>query len=276
MRTERKLLLILAALATGSGACKPTTDPHVMTRLDRISSRLDKIEQTLSVRAKMEAAGGRPEQAKPPEEAPAVDATVYAAPVEGAPYSGLEHAPITIVVASEFACPFCNRATATIEDLRKRYGDKIKVVYKSFIVHPDAATTPALAACAAARQGKYPEMAALIWKKGFEANDLGEENMRRLAGEVGLDLSRYERDFRSKSCKQRLARDQEELLAIGTNSTPTFYINGRRIVGAAPVQQFQSVIDEELTKVSDALMKGVTLKRYYTEYVIGKGYKNEG
>ena len=84
----------------------------------------------------------------------------------------------------------------TIEQLVKDYPKDVKVVYKHFVVHPQHATTPALAACAAHRQNKFAKMEKLIWEKGFNANrNLSKENMVALAKEAGLNMDQFQKDL---------------------------------------------------------------------------------
>src|SRR5690606_2182796 len=115
------------------------------------AKRLESIETKLD-------SGGAARGAAPPQQAqrPRPEpTTVYSVPVEGSPYKGPEHAKVTIVKAFEFACPYCEKVRPTLNGLQEKYGKDIKIVYKHLIVHPQVATTPALAACAGHRQGKY-------------------------------------------------------------------------------------------------------------------------
>src|SRR5688572_819864 len=118
----------------------------------------------------------------------------------------------------------------------KDYGNDIKVVYKHFVVHPQHATVPAQAACAAALQNKFPEMEKLIWEKGFNAGrNLSKENMVTLAKEAGLNMDQFTKDMDGPDCAKRVRQDQAELSAVGTSGTPAFYINGRFLSGARPI-----------------------------------------
>ncbi len=137
------------------------------------------------------------------------------------------------------------------------------------MVHPQTATIPAMASCAAQQQGKFFEMRALIWGK-----DLGEESMKKLAAELGLDAKKFAADLGSEACKTDIANDQKALSAIGTRGTPAFYINGRFLSGARPVEQFKVLVDEELKKADLALKAGVKLEEYYNVAVVQKGKKS--
>lgn len=147
------------------------------------------------------------------------------------------------------------------------------MVYRHYVVHPQSATIPALAACAAAKQGKFPQMEELIWSKGFATRDLGQENMEKLAAEAGADVGRLKADMEG-SCKETIANDQRELAQFGVRGTPAFFVNGRFISGAQPYPNFKSVVDEEMKKANERIAAGTKAEAYYEEWVVGKGKKS--
>ena len=69
-------------------------------------------------------------------------------------------------------------------------------------------------------------------------------------------------------------QDQAELAKVGTTGTPAFYINGRFLSGARPIEQFKAIIDEELKKADERIKAGTPAEKYYDEWVIGKGKKS--
>jgi len=161
----------------------------------------------------------------------------------------------------------------TVEQLLKDYKGDLKVVFRHLVVHPGVATTPALAACAAHKQGKFREMKDLIWEKGYKAGrNLGQDNMEKLAGEIGLDMGRFKADMEGP-CKQVLAKDQRDLRSVGARGTPAFFINGRFLSGARPIDQFKKLIDEELKKANERIAKGTKVADYYKDWVLEKGKK---
>jgi protein-disulfide isomerase len=160
---------------------------------------------------------------------------------------------------------------ATLDQLLKDYKGDLKIAYKQLVVHPRTATTPALAVCAAHKQGKYKEMENLIWEKGFKAGrNFGRDNMEKLAGELRLDLGRFKADMEG-SCQQVLAKDRSLLRQLGARGTPAFFINGRFLSGARPIDHFKSLIDEELKKANERIAKGAKVQDYYEEWVVKKG-----
>ena len=194
-------------------------------------------------------------------------AEVYAVPIEGDPYSGAEHAKVTLVEAFEFACPYCAQSWATIQQLLADYAGDIKVVYKYYVVHQEAVAA-GLAACAAHQQGKFTPMTELIWEKAFAEGDLGVPKLETLAEEASLNLETYRKDLESDTCISWLRRNYGELEGLGVNGTPAFYVNGRYLSGAQPIENFKKLIDEELAKANTS---GIPAESYYQKAVLEAG-----
>jgi protein-disulfide isomerase len=275
MSVRISTLVCAGIAALVSTACSKPNDA-VVQKLDEISQKLDKLDAIEKKLGGVGAAGvaQRPRPSGPMPGTPAPDKT-YAMPIDGDPFAGPKSAKVTIVKGFEFACPFCERVRPTLEQLEKDYGKDIKVVYKNYVVHPQVATIPAHASCAAARQGKYVEMMNLIWEKGFKANrNLGADNMVQLARELGLDVKKFEADMNGEDCAKKVEADQAQLAALGTRGTPAFYINGRFLSGAQPIDRFKQIIDEELKKANERIAKGeATVDNYYAKFVMEKGEK---
>jgi protein-disulfide isomerase len=203
-----------------------------------------------------------------PPRRPGPDAALtYAVPLDNSPALGPAHAKVTIVMGTEFACPFCRRAWDTIDALRTKYGVNLRVVYKTFIVHPQQATTAAQAACAAHHQNKWRAMADALWTRAFDKRDFSEANMLTIGHDIGLDTARQAADMHGATCAAELQRDQQELTRLGQSGTPTFWINGRWMVGAQPQAAFETLIDEELAKAEAAIKGGVKVDKYYDTLV---------
>lgn len=214
-----------------------------------------------------EAAAAPPPPPPPPRRAQPDPAVTYAVPVDGSPVEGVKTAKVTIVMGSEFACPFCRRAWDTITALQAKYGKDLRVVHKTFIVHPQLATVPAQAACAAQRQGKFRPMADALWVRAFDTRDFSEANMIAIGKDLGLDPAKLAADMHSTACADEIKHDQELLARLGQSGTPTFWINGRNMVGAQPQQAFETLIDEEMAKATKAIKGGVKAEKYYDSLV---------
>ena len=190
---------------------------------------------------------------------------------------GPVNAPITIVDAFDFACPYCRRVNDTLESLVKTYKGKVRIVYKNMVVHPQVATEAHLASCAAAKQGKYVAFKSAFWTKGFDAyaaardqSKLGDDNIYAIAKDIGIDVEKLKTDMKSPECKQHVDADMQELAKFHVNSTPTLYVNGTVVGGALPEESFKELIDKKLKEVESS---GVGGADYYDKEVMAKGEK---
>ena len=262
------MLILAVTTALGLGACERQDPMATNEKLDKIMERLDSIEQ----KVQQGAGAARPQR---PSRPPGPDQNkVYAVPVEGAPSKGPEKAKVTIVKAYEYACGFCYKVEPTLDKILEEYGEDVRIVYKDFLVHPDVATAPAMAVCAAHKQGKFNELSDLIWEKGFKTRQLGAENMETLAKEVGLDMAKYKAAVDSQECKEDVQSDHAEMAKFGVRGTPGFFINGRFLSGAQPLPAFKQIVDQELKKANERLEKGAKLDDYYAKFVVEQGEKS--
>jgi protein-disulfide isomerase len=166
--------------------------------------------------------------------------------IAGAPVRGSPKAPVTIVMFSDFQCPFCGRAEPTVKQLEDEYKDKVKVVWKNqpLPFHPNAMPA-AKAAMAAYKQGKFWEMHDKLFSN---QQALGETVYAQYAKELGLDMAKFNADMSSPDIAAGIQKDMQQGSSLGANGTPTFFINGRELVGAQPADQFKQIIDDELKK----------------------------
>ncbi len=94
--------------------------------------------------------------------------------------------------------------------------------------------------------------------KMFENNTaLTQPDLDKYAKEIGLDMGRWKKDLEDPTLKDEVLADQKIGNAAGASGTPTFFVNGRQIVGAQPFEKFKAMIDEEI-KAVDALLQGGT------------------
>jgi len=305
-----KRVAILAALATACATSNPQLETRVenlTTEIAKMRRELDELRQQLELARSRPAPPGQPDPKEqladklaelnrridqlatrnPPPRPPRTEpdrAQVYAIPVDGYPSRGPADAKVTLVIARDYACPFCERSRATLDDLRKKYGNDLRIVHRNFIVHPQVATAAALAACAAARQGKFDAIDDALWEKGFKARTFDERQTGSdacwttpegckvalgFARDAHLKLDRFKADMRS--CEAEVRADMSELVGFAIGSTPSFFINGRYMVGAAPAETFETLIDEELARANQRIQAGTPKAAYYKTWVLGKG-----
>jgi len=166
------------------------------------------------------------------------------------------------------------------------------------VVHPNNAMAGSLAFCAANEQGKAKEMDALIWDKGFKQRQLDNSDVKpaeagggaggkcwdQAAGcplvvgyatELGLNMDKFKADMKGK-CMQVVQKDMKDLQQLGVGATPSFFVNGRFLSGAMPIENFSALIDEELKKANERVQQGTPAAEYYQQWVIAKGVKSLG
>jgi protein-disulfide isomerase len=200
------------------------------------------------------------------------DTTVFKVPIDGSPTKGSEDALVTLVEFSDYECPFCSRADVTVRQLQKEYGNKLRVVMKQNPLSFHANAKPAaLAAMAAGEQGKYWEM----HEKLFANNKaLDAASLEKYAGELGLDVAKWKQDLNNPKFSEIIGRDQALAAKVGASGTPAFFINGRFLSGAQPIDNFKAIIDDELTK-AEALVKSGTRPNQVYAAIMAKGLESK-
>lgn len=168
--------------------------------------------------------------------------------VGNAPVTGGKDAKVTIVEFSDFQCPFCAKGAEILNQLKKKYGNKIKVVFKNFPLpfHNHAEDAAVAGLCANEQGSNY------FWKmhdQMFANQDaLDTEGLKKTAKKIGLKMDQFEKCLSEKKYLSQVKADMEEGRKIKVKSTPTFFINGQLINGAQPVEVFSEIIDEELAR----------------------------
>jgi protein-disulfide isomerase len=205
---------------------------------------LNRLAKTLGERvSRLEGQlAGRPAQPTGPD-----PTRVHTIRIDGAPTKGPETAPVTIAEFSEFQCPFCLKVGPTIKKIEDVYKGQVRIVWKHLplSMHKNAVDA-ALAAEAARSQNKFWE----YHDKLFANQDkLEVESLKQYAKELQLDMERFEIDRLNPENRKKVEADMAEARALGINSTPSFFINGRYVRGAQPFEVLAKVIDEELTKL---------------------------
>jgi protein-disulfide isomerase len=262
-------------------ACQPD-QRNLERKIDNLEKKVDQLL------AQPRGGAGAAAAQRPPRVEPDRSKT-YAMPIDGDPVDGPSDAKITVVKAYDYACPYCEKVRPTMDELRRRYGNDLRIVFKQLVVHPREVMASALAVCAANKQGKFLQMDALLWDKGYKARNFdkdateGGQSVRcwesqagcpivtGFAQELGLNTDKFKTDM--KECMALVQKDQRELQALGVGATPSFFINGRFISGAQAVEKFVEVIDDELKKANERIAAGTPAASYYQQFVLDKGLK---
>jgi len=161
--------------------------------------------------------------------------------IDDDPWIGTEHAPITIIEFSDFECPYCQRTVPLLKELLKQYSGKLKLVYRDFPgpKHQQALLAAEAAQCAAEQNRFWDYHDALFSRQPSD----GTWNFSGLAETLGLSLSQFNACMQDNRYRGEVLKDLQDGLKLGVTSTPTFFINGRPLIGARPFADFQAIID---------------------------------
>ena len=171
------------------------------------------------------------------------------------PSRGPKDSAVTIVEYSDFQCPFCARAEEIVaNEVLKEYGDKVRFIYKQFpltSIHPWAEPASLIGLCVYKVGGndaywKYHE--AVFKAQKDIPNEEPAHKLLGLAKEAGADQAKVKDCFDKGETKATLDATMAEAEEVEVNSTPTFFINGKRLSGAQSLDAFKAVIDPELAK----------------------------
>jgi protein-disulfide isomerase len=275
---------MLIAVVVVAAACQ-ADNRNIERKLDEMSKDIKDLKQQVA-RGGAGAAAPRPQRAEPDR------AKTYSMPIDNDPVDGPADAKVTLVKAYDYACPYCEKVRDTMDELRKKYGNDLRIVFKQFVVHPQQATAPALAVCAANKQGKFLQMDQLLWDKGFKARQFDKDATAEAGGaaqrcwesaagcpivngfaqELGLNVDKFKADMKGE-CQAILQKDMRDLQTLGVGATPSFFVNGRFMSGAMPIDNFSQLIDEELKKANEKIAQGTSAASFYQQVVVDKGLK---
>ena len=189
----------------------------------------------------------------------------FKVPVTAAqPAQGADDALVTIVTVSDFQCPFCKRVEPTITQLLQDYKGKLRVVWRNnpLPFHQNAQPAAELAMEAMTQGGS-----AKFWKahaKLFENQQaLARENLDTYAQELGLDMAKYKAALDGHTHKAKIEADQALAAKFDARGTPAFFINGRFLSGAQPIEKFKEIVDDELKRADKLIKSGVAKNQVY-------------
>jgi len=178
---------------------------------------------------------------------------------------GEENAPVIIVEFSEYLCPFCAEYAGfdavparpidqgkTLQKIINNYVEqgKVKYIFRDFPVHGQKAKDISQAAYCAGEQEKYWEFHDFLFKnqtKLYESDNLSED-LKKISQELSLNNDQLSACLSSERFTKEIDQNYDLGKNVGVTGTPTFFINGRKLVGAQPYQTFEKIIEEELKK----------------------------
>jgi len=153
---------------------------------------------------------------------------------------------IRLEVFTDLECAYCRRLHPTLERLRQEYGNRLQVIIRHLPLNGHPRARPAArAALAAEQQGKLWPMLEVLFE---DPAHLVPDQYPGLAQRIGLDVDRFQRALHSAGVNARLESDAALARRLQTQSTPTLFINGRRLVGAKPYQTLSTIVQQELQR----------------------------
>ncbi|MGB7217977.1 MAG: thioredoxin domain-containing protein [Vicinamibacterales bacterium] len=157
---------------------------------------------------------------------------------------GPANAPIELIEFSDFECPFCLRAYPTVKQVLETYGDKIRFVHRHYplSIHPHARPAAEASQCAA-EQGQFWAYHDLLFA---DPSRLTDPDLKAGAAKLGLNAAQFNACLDSHKYKSDVETDVAAGDEVGVSGTPMFFINGRLLDGAQPIEAFKRIIDEEL------------------------------
>jgi protein-disulfide isomerase len=194
---------------------------------------------------------------------------VYRILVGDSPVWGSATAKVTIVEGTDFQCPYCSKANDTLKQIKESYGPqllRVSIKQNPLPFHPFAHMA-AEAALAAHEQGKYWQMHDMMFDNQKNDGALERASLEKYAQGLGLDMSRFKTALDQQKFKDKIDSEQKQLQILGAGGTPSFFINGRKVIGAQPFERFKAVIDEEIKKADALLAKGVRAEALYDETI---------
>ncbi len=227
------VLALAAGLAIGFFWGQDSANALAEARITAMEDAIDAIQGMAGGSGSAEAA---PQQ---PTAAP----TLASVDVDDDPFLGGEDAKVVLVEFSDFRCGYCKRFyDETLPVLLETYGDDLKFVYRDFPVVGGAQA--AVAAECADEQDRFWDFHNALFDD--PAAYSSQEDFEALAGELGLDVEAFSACFVSEEVMTEITADATAAQAAGVTGTPTFFINGTRIIGARPVEDFIAAIDAAL------------------------------
>lgn len=173
---------------------------------------------------------------------------VYEVELGNAPFTGGADAKVTIVEFSDFQCPFCAKGAELMDQVKKKYGNKVKIAFKNYPLpfHTHAKDAAHASLCA------HEQKAEAFWKMHDamfgDQTKLSREDLKASAKKIGINAEDFDKCMASNKFMAAIEADVEQGKELGVQSTPTFFVNGQLVQGAYPIEVFSEIIDKELAK----------------------------
>ncbi len=174
---------------------------------------------------------------------------------------GPEDALVTIVEWSDFECPYCARNAPVLANVRKKYGDQVRIVYRyDPMPFHRSAMLAAEAAAAAAAQGKFWPYHEQLWAN---FGKLSRADLEGYAKAVGLDMTAFRSALDEHRYRNAIVAEAATAEAFGVEGTPTMFVNGQPVVGSRDQADFDKIVDAHLARAKAVIAKGLAKREIY-------------
>jgi protein-disulfide isomerase len=179
-------------------------------------------------------------------------------PVDNSPTLGPDDAWVTLIEFADFECPYCASVVPTLSHLEADYPTELRLVFKHLPLsfHEHAWHAARAAVCAQA-QGRFWDMFDLLYAHQAHLSDA---DLASYAAQLGLDTAAFGACVQDPATDQVIQKDGSLASQARISATPSFLVNGKRLVGAQPESDFRSLIDQALAR---ALASGIAASDYY-------------
>lgn len=175
------------------------------------------------------------------------DVSKLAGVLKDARSQGPSNAKVTLIEISDFQCPYCQRHSATMDQIMKDYDGKVRKVWINFpltSIHPQAMKASEAAECAG-DQGKFWEMHNKIFDN---ISALSVDNLKQYAADLKLNAAKFNSCLDEGKYAEKIQAQMAAAQAAGVSGTPGTFVNGQLVKGAYPYETFKQIIDQELAK----------------------------
>jgi len=160
-------------------------------------------------------------------------------------YLGTNNPKVTIIEFADFACPICQQAYQDIEKVVKKYPDRVKFIFRDYLIHENSAEL-ALAARCAGEQGKFWEMHDALFANQATLTETGDPlkaKLGLLAQDLKLNFTQFQTCYDGQKYFAQIKRDMEDGDKIQIQGTPTWFVNNYPLLGYIPEEKFLELIE---------------------------------
>lgn len=161
-------------------------------------------------------------------------------------------ADVVLVMFTDYQCPFCAQWSHETLPTMREYVERgeLRIEYRDVNVYGEDSERAARAALSAAKQGEFKAYHEALFPEGEirSPQELDEDSLVELAGELGLDTEQFREDLHSEEVAATVDANAQQGIELGAFSTPSFIVGGEPMVGAQPTAVFTDAVDKALAE----------------------------